>query len=144
MGQNIWFHDLFKQLLLNFSIQEEKHTYCIKCGPKSWKHLFPVAEEKKEPKGLGAFGKQSQPLIGGWVFCCTFSCQCQGNKTEIFPESERLLKPGPLHVWETGNGFFLLHGKKARKRQKARWQVKVMDSPRDRTRVWISRPEFAF
>lgn len=41
-------------------------------------------------------------------------------------------------------GFFLLHGKKARKRQKARWQVKVMDSPRDRTRVWISRPELAF
>lgn len=68
VGQNIWFHDLFKQLPLNFSIQEEKHTYCIKCGPKSWKHLFPVAEEKKEPKGLGAFGKQSQPLTGGWVF----------------------------------------------------------------------------
>lgn len=64
-----------------------------------WKHVFPVAEEKKEPKGLEALWKQGQSLIGVWAFCRIFSCQCQGNKTEISPESERLLKPGPLHLF---------------------------------------------
>lgn len=64
-----------------------------------WTHLFPVAEERKEPKGPRALGKHGQPVTGGWVFCQVFSCQCQGDRTEISPESERLLKPGPLHLF---------------------------------------------
>lgn len=64
-----------------------------------WKHLIPDAEEK-EQKGHGAPGKQDQ-LTGVWVACQIFSCSVEVIRlTAISPGSERLLKPGPLHLLE--------------------------------------------
>lgn len=100
-------------------------------------------QEEKRTKGAQSWWETWS--ADDWGVSLLSDCQCQGNRTEVSPESERLLKPGPLHLYGRQETDSLCSmGRRPGRGRKQAWQVRVMDSHRDRTRVWTFRPEFAF
>lgn len=142
VGQNIWPHDLFKQCLLNFSGKWGENICMLNVDPCFGSIYFQMLRRKRAKRPWSPWETRSADWLGVWVSCQIFNCQCRGDKIKISPGSERLLKSGPLIFLgdrQETNSFCSV----GRGPGRSRTQTGRSESQRGRTRVWISKLEFA-